>query len=85
MQLKTVVLVAAVVTVASLAGCGHDHQTSMAPPPPPASDVQTLDTAGVLALAQKTSETDSPFVVDGGLLVLSDSSDSAEAISVNGM
>ena len=87
MQLKTVVLVAAAMTVASLAGCGHDHQTTTVPPPttPPTSDVQTLDTAQVLALAQKTSETGAPFVVNGGLLMLSDSSDTAEAISVNGM
>ena len=83
MQAKIAVLVAAALTVASLAGCGHDYQTTS--PPPPSSNVQTLDSAGVLALARKTSETDSPFAVDGGLLVLSDSSDSAVAISVNGM
>jgi hypothetical protein len=84
MQLKTVVIVAAGLTAASLAGCGHDHQTAVTPSPP-TSDVQTLDTSGVLALAQKSSETGTPFAVDGGLLVLSDSSDTAEAISVNGM
>jgi hypothetical protein len=84
MQLKTVVIVAAVLTAASLVGCGHDHEMAVTPTAP-TSNVQTLDTAQVLALAQKSSETTTPFVVNGGLLVLSDSSDTAEAISVNGM
>jgi hypothetical protein len=49
------------------------------------SMAQQLDTAQVLALAQKSSEVASPFEVNDGMLVLTDDSDTAEAISVNGM
>jgi hypothetical protein len=49
------------------------------------SSAQQLDTAQVLALAQKSSEVDSAFEVNDGMLTLTDDSDTAEAISVNGM
>jgi hypothetical protein len=49
------------------------------------SSAQQLDTAQVLALAQKSSEVASPFEVNNGMLTLTDDSDTAEAISVNGM
>jgi hypothetical protein len=44
-----------------------------------------LDTAQVLALAKQTSETSSPFAVNGGALTLTDTSDTSEPISVDGM
>ena len=49
------------------------------------SSAQQLDTAQVLALARSGSETAVPLQVDGGLLAITDTSDTAEAISVNGM
>jgi hypothetical protein len=49
------------------------------------SSAQQLDTAQLLALARNPSETALPFEVNDGMLVLTDDSDTAEAISVNGM
>jgi len=46
---------------------------------------QQLDTAHVLALAQQTSDTSSPFQVDDGALTLTDTSDTSVPISVIGM
>lgn len=46
---------------------------------------QQLDTANVLALAQKTSETSTPFQVDDSALTLTDISETSTAIMVNGM
>jgi hypothetical protein len=45
--------------------------------------MQQLDTARVLALAQQTSETSSPFQVNDGALTLTDTSDSTQAIVVD--
>ena len=79
MKLNIALIVAAAIAAAALSACGGDNsQASM-----PAS--QQLDTAQVLALAQKTSEVSTPIVVDGGMLTLTDTSDTTDAISVNGM
>jgi hypothetical protein len=45
----------------------------------------SLSTGDVLTLAQKTSETASPYTVDGGALVLTDASETSEPINVNAM
>jgi hypothetical protein len=45
--------------------------------------MQQLDTAQVLALAQQTSETSSPFQVNDGALTLTDTSDSTPAIGID--
>jgi hypothetical protein len=42
----------------------------------------SLDTAQVLALAQVTSETTTPFTVNGGELVLTDTSETSAPIAV---
>lgn len=60
--------------------CG-DH--SMAAAPPPTVTVQMLDTAQVLSLAQKPSETADPFVVVAGNLVMTDTSENSEPININ--
>jgi hypothetical protein len=78
---------AAVLAAACLSACGSGQSGGSAStptqPPPPQTD--QLDTAQVLAMAQRTSEVSSPLNVDGGVLTITDSSDTAEAISVNGM
>ncbi|HEY6457024.1 MAG TPA: hypothetical protein VIY90_17250 [Steroidobacteraceae bacterium] len=44
---------------------------------------QSLDTEGVLAQAQKSSETSSPYAVDDGLLALTDTSDTSAPVTIN--
>ena len=45
----------------------------------------SLSTGDVLTLAQKTSETASPYAVDGGALMLTDTSETSEPLSINAM
>ena len=87
MKLKTALIGAAAIAAAALSGCGGDHSQASMPTttPPPMPTTQQLDTVQVLALAQKTSEVSTPIVVDGGMLTLTDTSDTTDAISVNGM
>jgi hypothetical protein len=68
-----------------VAACHNDNNGSTTPPPsstPPPMSGMVLDTAQVLALAQVSSETASPMVVDGGALRLNDTSESNAPISV---
>jgi hypothetical protein len=81
-------LVGALGAVAVLAAaCGGSDgdsassTTSNLPLPAPTTTTQ-LDTAQVLALAQVTSETSSPFVVNGGAVVLTDTSETTAPIAV---
>jgi hypothetical protein len=46
---------------------------------------QALDSAQVLSIAQKPSETASPFAVDGGLVTLTDTSETSSPIVVDPM
>lgn len=84
MKLKIAVMGVAALAAASLSACGG-HDTTSAPSMPSGPATQALTTEQVLRLAQKSSEIDTPFAVNDGQLTLTDSSDSAEAISVNGM
>jgi hypothetical protein len=66
----------------ALAGCGGgDHNSSgtastPTPPAPPVSVPTTLDTAEVLAIVQtRTSDTSSPFQVDGGAVTVTPTDD----------
>ena len=85
-----ILLIGACLAASLAAGCGgHDHSepstTATTPPPttPPAtSNTMSLDTAQVLALAQQTSETTSPFEVNGGAFVFTDTSETASPITV---
>lgn len=86
---KSAALTAAVLTAAGMSGCGGggNGQSAASPPAqstPAAPQPQSLDTAQVLALAQQTSETAPPFAVDSGLLVLTDTSETSEPITVTG-
>jgi hypothetical protein len=73
MKDKTVILAgAAAVGCLALAACGSGDTTAPSLPmvsnPGPAT--QELNTADVLALARKPSETSSPIVVDGGAVAV---------------
>lgn len=70
-------------SAALLAACGDGNPTTVAAPP--TSTVQKLDTAQVLAMAQKTSETTDPLVVVGGAVVITDTSETSMPITVNAM
>ena len=88
MKRKVAIVTACAPAVLASACGGGDHNGSpmpSAPQPPPTSSNQMLDTAQVLALAKQTSETSSPFAVNGGALTLTDTSDTSEPISVDGM
>jgi len=70
----------------ALAGCGGGEPTAMSPmgPPPPATE--QLDTSAVLAIVQtRTSETSTPFAINGGLVEITPSNDdTGMPIPVNG-
>jgi hypothetical protein len=85
---KRAALTTAVLTAAGLSACGGGGSGTEAAAPPgqttPPAQAQSLDTAQVQALAEKPSETASPFPVDNGLLTLNDTSETTEPIAVNG-
>jgi hypothetical protein len=64
-----------------VASCGGNDQPS--PSAPAVFIPQSVDTAQVLGLASVTSETKTPFPVDGGLVTFSDTSEITAPISVN--
>jgi hypothetical protein len=87
------VIGAAALAVLALSGCGGGGSNSSTASSSSSSSsssggmssAQQLDSAQVLALAQKTSEVSSPFQVDDGALTLTDTSDSSAPIGVDGM
>jgi hypothetical protein len=86
---KTITALA--VASAALSGCGGGDggmsATTSAPAAVPASTtptMQSLDTAQVLAQARESSETLSPYMVDGGMLRITGTSDSAEPLAIDG-
>jgi hypothetical protein len=97
MKRKIALIGAAAIAAAALTACGggshsagnstgmSSSSSSSSSSSGGTSSAQQLDTAQVLALAQKSSELDSAFEVNDGMLMLTDTSDTAEAISVNGM
>ena len=66
---------------ATLGACGGHQNTGT--PSNPAPSVKSLDTAGVLAIARQPSEISAPLPVNGGALVLTDTSETGEPISVD--
>jgi hypothetical protein len=60
----------------------HDDNSNTSGTTPPASGM-SLDTAQALVLAQTTSETSTPFAVDGGAVTLTDTSETSTPIAVN--
>jgi len=67
---------------AILSACGGSEERV---PPAAVMPLQSLDTQQVLAIAEAPSETASPLVVNNGLLVLDDTSETALPIHINGM
>ena len=82
MNYKPVYLVALGLAAGLAAGC---HDNNAASPAPVVQAPQSLDTAQVLALAQVTSETTSPIVVNDGAFALNDTSETSAPIAVNAM
>lgn len=79
------ILGVAAIAAGSISACGGDNAQAVTAPPPPARVAnQSLDTAQVLAQARHTSETSTPYPVNDGALVLTDTSDTAEPMRVNG-
>ncbi|MGD0491499.1 MAG: hypothetical protein ABSC32_08130 [Steroidobacteraceae bacterium] len=84
--MRTRVLFGLGLCVAFLGACsGNDHPNTSVAPMPVAQTPQALDSAQVLALAQRTSETASPFAVNGGLITFTDTSETTSPITVDGM
>ncbi len=89
MKSKVLILGAICTASSMLAACGGDNNgssnnsTTTTPPPTTSSSGMALDTAQVLALAQVTSETSTPFAVNGGALTLTDTSESSSPITVS--
>jgi hypothetical protein len=64
------------------AACHNNDGSTPATTTAPTSSAMALDTAQVLALAQATSETSSPFTVNGGAFSFTDTSETSSPISV---
>lgn len=90
MKCRMAILGVAAVAAGSISACGGggggDSGQAMATamPPPPSVTHQSLDTAQVLAQARHTSETSSPYPVNDDALVLTDTRDTTEPVSING-
>jgi hypothetical protein len=66
-------------------GCGGQQGSGGTAAAPPVSNSQSLNTEKVLAQAQVSSETTTPYSVDAGALTLTDTSETSEPISIDGM
>lgn len=83
MNLKTPFLFSLGICAGLVAACSNnDHPNGSLAPVPVPQTPQALDTAQVLALAQKTSETANPFAVNGGLVTFTDTSETTSPIVV---
>lgn len=87
MKTKLATLSAVGVTATLITACGHDDNMTMSsqPPPPPPPTMQSLDTAAVLAMAKVSSEISDPITVNDGMVVLTDTSETTDPISVDAM
>jgi hypothetical protein len=81
-----ILLIGACVTAGLIASCGGDDHsapaTTSTTPPPVMTTTTSVDTAQLLAMAQQTSETSSPFEVNGGAFVFIDTSETTAPIAV---
>ena len=77
MNHKLLLLGAVALSAGLLAGCPNDQ--------PAASASQSLNTAQILALARRSSETTAPFPVNDGALTLNDTRETSVPIAVNTM
>ena len=85
MKTKLVIMTSVGLAAGMVSGCGGQQGQGSAATAPPLSSAQSLNTEKVLAQAQVTSETTAPFTVDAGALTLTDTSETSEPISINGM
>ncbi len=86
MKRKLAIMTSVGLAAGLVSGCGGGDQGQAgggSSNPPPTS--VSLSTGDVLTLAQKPSETASPFAVNGGAVMLTDTSETAEPINVNAM
>ena len=90
MKRKRIRLAVAAIVIGTLAGCGSDMPGATASgsaagsqPPQPQVHAQSLDTLQLLEQAREVSSTADPYLVNGGALRLTDTSDSSDAILVN--
>jgi hypothetical protein len=82
MSRKIALLGAASLIACVVSACGgHDEGAVEAVSQPD----QSLDTAQVLVLAQRTSENELPFQVNNGAVAIDDTSDTSQPISINTM
>jgi hypothetical protein len=83
MKSKVAILAGGALAASLITACGGSgNEGTTTPPTPPASSNLALDTEGVLALAQKTSETESPLPVDDGGVTLTDTSETTAPVAV---
>ena len=83
MKRRIVMIGISAVAAAILSACGGDGGKA-APPPPPASMGLALTTAQVLDRAKQSSETADPLPVNSGALTITDTSESADSLSIVG-
>jgi hypothetical protein len=86
-------LAVAAFVIGTLGGCGDDGSAmsgataagspAQSQPPPPQVHAQSLDTLQLLEQARQASNTADPYLVNGGALRLTDTSDSSDPILVN--
>jgi hypothetical protein len=85
MQHKSLKMGAAAIAAACLSACGdHNSSATSTPTPPTPPMTQQLDSAAVLAMAQKTSEVSQPIALNDNAVSLTDTSDTTSPISVDG-
>lgn len=91
MRTRIAILCLAGVAAAALTACGGDGAAPAMSiggvttgPAAQAPAAQAVDTAQALAQARHSSETASPYSVDGGALMLTDTADTTEALDING-
>jgi len=86
MKTKLAIMTSVGLAASLMSGCGGDQgQTTSGSTMPPASTAQSLDTQQVLTQAKMTSDSSAPYTVDNGQLTLTDTSETSDPISVNGM
>ena len=86
MKRKLAIMTGVGLAAGLVSGCGgNDHGQAATGTGSTAPTSVSLSTQDNLSLAQKTSETSTPFAVDGGALLLTDTSDTSEPVSINAM
>ena len=85
MKTKIAIMTSVGLAAGLVSGCGNEQGQSPAATAPPISTSQSLNTEKVLAQAQMPSETATPYAVNTGALTLTDTSETSEPVSIDGM